>query len=377
MTRRNKKTFPSKKQSRIPFSSVPVIDLTADDDSQQAGQAADPGQTSPVKAGPQRVPKRARASIAPIFKKGKRSIRLLLIRHAHTQGYHIPNTPLSADGVQQAIELGTLLAEHDFQAVIVSPLMRAMQTACIALGQYESELRGRGDEAPPYTPLTAALPASLASLARALGNHAAAKRSENQAVLSEPAVAAAAGGSTAAAVPACDAACASRHVPVVVAPVIREALGTAGDVGQGGKTAAVRLSAALARRARTERDKRSQGCCGGDDRGTVDPGTVQPWVNDDLLLSQLGVLPWGWWLDKAGKPPPSKVAEGGDKGTGMSIEPRSELLARVGLFRKALARLPPHVTSVAVVSHNHFLKAFSGSRKGWFFTQLKEETVEV
>jgi len=369
----------ARKQKKLLFSASPVIDLTADGDAATAEEDSGISSQEEKRKAAAGLHKPSRIPIAPIFKKGKRPIRLLLIRHAHTQGYHLPNTPLSADGVQQALELGATLATHTFDAVIVSPLMRALQTACIALGRYQQILQvhaaaNRTVKHPPTPPLSGALPPTLSSLARALGNHAAAKRSENQHVIQQSA---GASGSSAASFAAAASGTAGPAVRVVVAPVLREALGTMGDVGQYGETAVTRLSSALARRSRTEADRRPAAAAGGVGSQGVDPSTVLPWCDEELLEQQLQPLPWGWWLSKDGRPPPFKGKEGGDRGHGMSIEPRSQLLTRVGLFRKALTRLPAHVTCVAVVSHNHFLKAFSGARKGWMFTQLKEEVVEV
>ena len=89
----------------------------------------------------------------------KRSFRILLIRHAKTQGYSKRNTPLSQLGVQQAIHLGQfVLSQHSVDAVVTSPLLRALQTTCIALGAAQRVARANPELSPPSEAAAASAP---------------------------------------------------------------------------------------------------------------------------------------------------------------------------------------------------------------------------
>lgn len=355
--------------------------------------------------------------LAPIFAPGKRVVRLLLIRHAETQGYGIRNTPISHWGVQQSLTLAGTLQEYEVDLLVVSPLMRALQTACLALSgrsdaatpstsaalqqQAAAEAAAAGAaggdaaagaEAPVATasahgvPLAACratgeVPGELHSFVRAQGAFGAAKEFSRRDALRKLV---AAGHLTPEAAqeqgahPLPDASDGAPVVPVVVSPLVREALNCVGDAGEDGATVSERLSGALADSTRTEVRAGGRGrAVEATSPGYVRPADAAPW-SDDALHTQLATLPEHWWLSHAGK---ADIAAKLDPATGRPRQHITENSAscrkRAGAFRKSLARLPRHVRTVAVVAHSHWLKSFLGVRKGWAFTQLKVEHVEV
>lgn len=113
-----------------------VIELSDDDDDGGGGGAP----TSAAAASPPPPQPSPPRRLAPLFTAAgapqPKPKRLILIRHGVTEGYHIIDTPLSPEGRRQAAALG-VGCEHlrQLDAVVVSPLRRALQTAVLALGQ--------------------------------------------------------------------------------------------------------------------------------------------------------------------------------------------------------------------------------------------------
>lgn len=89
-----------------------------------------------------------RNDIAPLFQRSA-SRQLICIRHGHTLGYHAVDTGLSEEGRSQAASLlHTVPSVADVDAIICSPLTRAMLTCCIAFAAHKHvELSSRSASA--------------------------------------------------------------------------------------------------------------------------------------------------------------------------------------------------------------------------------------
>ena len=280
----------------------------------------------------------------------KRKLKLLLVRHSHTQGYDRLNTPLSQHGVALTGSLAAHLSTMDFQAVITSPLLRALQTTCLALGGGGAT---QGSSATPRT-FSAEVTASWTAFAQQHLSHL---------TKSAPSSQTGTAGATAASPSAC--------VPVFVSPLVRERTCCIGDVGEDGSRLAERLKAALARPHRTEGQMGPSGPGQGPHTDLLPDPHPATWSPPELV-EQLHNLPPGWWV-----PSQQHRSALGQSYTGPGRETRPGLLKRVTAFRRSLALLPPHVTTVVVVAHNHFLKALANTRKGWDFCEVRPLTVAV
>lgn len=194
---------PAKRRRKSPI----VVDLTRDDDDESVTRRA----TTTIST---------IATVAPMFRAvAERPPRrtLILLRHAVTQGYHLRDTPLSAEGARAARATRVFTAARP-DVVVCSPLTRALQTLLLAHA---------GD---------AAAPALSVSWPLAGGGCGGAFVVDAAPPPLPPHGTAAGSGETP---------CVRTALPVLVTPLARERLSTRGDEGRPGP--ALAADAALGR----------------------------------------------------------------------------------------------------------------------------------
>jgi broad specificity phosphatase PhoE len=290
-----------------------VVDLSRDDDSDGD---CDRGAAAVANKVPRRV---------PTLLSGAPPKRLVLIRHGETNGYHLRDTDLSPVGRAQAGALGTYSALAGVEAVVVSPLTRALQTAVLAFAhgrQLDARLLPGGGTSGG----SALVPPDGGA---ADSNSSAAVSTSSQ--------------QSSSALPA---------LPLYVTHLARELAGTKGDVGTDWRAHHPSSGAAVPAASSSSSAT----------AGRPVPPELRP------LLPTLAGLPQRWWAlhhsgtaaagGKASASPSSSSASSpADDGAAqaqLAPESRESLRRRVAALRDALRALP-HRT-VAVVAHAHTLR---------------------
>lgn len=281
-----------------------VVDLTRDDGDNAGDREGDAVATVPR---------------PPALLGGAPPKRLVLVRHGETNGYHLRDTDLSPAGRAQASALRAHAALSSVEAVVVSPLTRALQTAVLAFAHgRQLDVRhlpgGRGGG-----------------------------------------MSAGAADTTTTAVTVASSSTYSAALPLYVTHLARELAGTKGDVG-------------------TDWRLHHQG----DGTAVSAPGRpVPPELRP--LLPVLAGLPPQWWAQHLSGATLTSSSQGPSSSSSSSAasaspaeavhESRESLRRRVAALRDALRALP-HRT-VAVVAHAHTLRELGQLPSAMGFCEIR------